>query len=527
MNDSYKSKELYSVKKIGGGGGVHSQYKQNLTLVALFLVLAILILVGCSEGSSSSSSGGGGTPVAPTLASVSNVQIQAASNDGTLSLRWQAPSDATHVVVKATSTTPAQSIEVRVPAIEYQTLFQQGQSYQLKGLQALTNYTVEIEAQKDTEVSPKTTRSVTTLVDTTAPQDTLTQVGVEKSGDGIKITWDKERLASGKTDIAEATIVVKSTTGGIVLAQATVQNLQQGEVILSNVSTLAGISYDVEIRYKDRNDNTSSLTTVLTGVQASQLSQTVTPLSASDLTVTANDKSNSPADESLLIMWGSFAFTDKSLLVRVTTKATNTVVAEATVNNSSTAALSSATAQNKEYATVYVAKDGIALTKLYGTLTYKVEVYVSQNGKYSTAVSKEQATTDKTTKPATNVSVVGGATSIVVGWQAPDVRDYAGVTITATEKDSSSPAKTVTITERAVRNTQITGLKATTEYTVAVVSMDSVGNKGTEATATVTTAADSTAPDAVTSIQASYPFVSNTKVGTQDNMDSPRYNKSQ
>ncbi len=483
--------------------------------------MTTLVLVGCSEGSSSSSSGGGGKQVTPTLASVSNVQIQVASNDGTLALRWEAPSEATHVVVKATSSTPAQSIQVRVPAIEYQTLFQQGQSYQLKGLQALTDYTVEIEAQKDTEVSPKTTRSVTTLIDTTAPQDTLTQVGVEKSGDGIKITWDKERLASGKTDIAEAKIVVKSTTGGIVLAQATVQNLQQGEVILSNVSTLAGISYDVEIRYKDRNDNTSSPTTVLTGVQASQLSQTVTPLPEADFTVTANDKSNSPADESLLIKWGSFAFTDKSLLVRVIATATNTVVAEETVNNSSTATLSGATAQNKEYATVYVAKDGIALTKLYGTLTYKVEVYVSQNGKYSTAVSKEQATTDKSTEPVSNVSAVGGADSIVVGWQAPDVRDYAGVTITATEKDSSTAAKTVTITERAVRNTQIPGLKATTEYTVAVVSMDSAGNKGTAENATVTTAADSTAPDAVTNIQASYPFVSAAKIGTQITWTAP------
>ncbi len=491
------------------------------------LAITTLILVGCSEGSSSSSSGGGGgKQVTPTLASLSNVQIQASGNDGTLSLRWQAPSDATHVVVNATSTAPAQVIQVRVPAIEYQTLFQQGQSYKLKGLQALTNYTVEIEAQKDTEVSPKTTRTVTTLIDTTTPQDTLTQIGVEKSGDGIKITWDKERLASGKTDIAEATIVVKSTTGAIVLAQATVQNLQQGEVTLPNISTLAGISYDVEVRYKDRNDNTSSPTTVLTGVQASALSQTVAALPEADLTVTANDKDNSPADESLLIKWGSFTFgtgsTAKSLLVRVTATATQTIVAEETIDKDTSATnVSSATAQAKEYATVYVAKDGIALTKLYGTLTYKVEVYVSQNGKYSTAVSKEQATTDKTTKPVTNLSAVGGATSIVVSWQAPNVRDYAGVTITATEKESKTPAKTVTITDRAVRNTQIIGLKATTEYTVAVVSMDSAGNKGTEATTTVDTGADSTVPDPVTNIQASYPFVSATKVETQITWTAP------
>ncbi len=497
------------------------------------LAIATLVLVGCSEGSSSSSSGGGGVtpPVTPTLASLSNVQIQPAGNDGTLSLRWQAPSEATHVVVKATSTAPAQVIQVRVPAIEYRALFQQGQSYKLKGLQALTNYTVEIEAQKsrsgsDTEVSPKTTRSVTTLIDTTTPQDTLTQVGVEKSGDGIKITWDKERLASGKTDIAEATIVVKSTTGGTVLAQATVQNLQQGEVTLPNISTLAGIAYDVEIRYKDRNDNTSSPTTVLTGVQASQLSQTVTALPEANLSVTANDKDNSPADESLLIKWGSFAFgtgsTAKSLLVRVTATATKTVVAEETIDKDTSATnVSGATAQAKEYATVYVAKDGIALTKLYGTLMYKVEVYVSQNGKYSTAVSKEQATTDKTTKPATNVSAVGGATSIVVIWQAPNVRDYAGVTITATEKESDTPAKTVTITDRAVRNTQILGLKATTEYTVAVQSQDYAGNKGTEATTTVDTGADSTVPDAVTNIQARYPFVSATKVETQITWTAP------
>ncbi len=493
------------------------------------LAIVTLVLVGCSEGSSSSSSGGGGVtpPVTPTLASLSNVQIQPAGNDGTLALRWQAPSEATHVVVNATSTAPAQSIQVRVPAIEYRALFQQGQSYQLKGLQALTNYTVEIEAHKsrsgsDTEVSPKTTRTVTTLIDTTTPQDTLTQVGVEKSGDGIKITWDKERLASGKTDIAEATIVVKSTTGATVLAQATVQNLQQGEVILPNISTLAGISYDVEIRYKDRNDNTSSPTTVLTGVQASALSQTVAALPEADLTVTANDKDNSPADESLLIKWGSFTFTNKKLQVRVIATATNTVVAEETISKDTSAtSVSGASADNQEYATVYVAKDGIALTKLYGTLTYKVEVYVSQNGKYSTAVSKEQATTDKSTEPVSNVSAVGGATSIVVSWQAPNVRDYAGVTITATEKDSDKVAKTVTITDRAVRNTQIPGLKATTEYTVAVQSQDYAGNKGTEATTTVDTGADSTAPDPVTNIQASYPFVSATKVATQITWTSP------
>ncbi len=491
------------------------------------LAIVTLVLVGCSEGSSSSSSGGGGgKQVTPTLASLSNVQIQPAGNDGTLALRWQAPSDATHVVVNASSTAPAQVIQVRIPAIEYRALFQQGQSYKLKGLQALTNYTVEIEAQKDSEVSPKTTRTVTTLIDTTTPQDTLTQVGVEKSGDGIKITWDKERLASGRTDIAEATIVVKSTNGATVLAQATVQNLQQGEVVLPNVSTLAGISYDVEIRYKDRNDNTSSPTTVLTGVQASALSQTVAALPEANLTVTANDKDNSLADESLLVTWGSFAFgtgsTAKSLLVRVTATATQTIVAEETIDKDTSATnVSGATAQNKEYATVYVAKDGIALTKLYGTLTYKVEVYVSQNGKYSTAVSKEQATTDKTTEPATNVSAVGGATSIVVIWQAPNVRDYAGVTITATEKDSDKVAKTVTITDRAVRNTQIPGLKATTEYTVAVQSQDYAGNKGTEATATVDTVTDSTVPDPVTNIQASYPFVSATKVETQITWTAP------
>ncbi len=491
-------------------------------VVALFLVLAIttLVLVGCAE-SSSSSSGGGGTPITPTLASVSNVQIQAAGNDGTLSLRWEAPSDATHVVVKATSTTPAQSIQVRVPAIEYRTLFQQNRPYVLRGLHATTDYTVEIEAQKsDTEVSPKTTRSVTTLTDTTKPQDTFNKVAVTKATNGIKITWDKALLSSGKTDIAEAIVqVIESTTN--VKKEVTVQDVTQGEVTIA-VPTIDGISYDVVVVYRDSNGNESTAKQALRGIVPSALSQTVTPLSASDLTVTANDKSNSPADESLLIQWGSFTFTDKSLQVRVIATATNTLIAYETVSNSSTAKLSSASADNQEYATVYVAKDGIALTKLYGTLTYKVEVYVSKNGKYSTAVSKEQATTDKSTEPVSNVSAVGGATSIVVGWQAPDVRDYAGVTITVTEKDSTTTtAKTVTITERTLRNTQITGLKATTEYSIAVQSQDYTGNKGAKITATTTTVDDGTAPDAVTSIQASYPFVSPTKIGTQITWTAP------
>ncbi len=503
------------------------QSKQNLTILAV-LAMTTLVLVGCAE-SSSSSSGGGGTPVTPTLASVSNVQIQAAGNDGTLSLRWQAPSEATHVVVKATSTAPAQSIEVRVPAIEYRALFQQNRPYTLRGLHATTDYTVEIEAQKsdsgsDTEVSPKTTRSVTTLTDETAPQDTFTQVAVESATNGIKLTWDKALLSSGKTDIAEATIqVIERTTG--VKTEVSVQDVTQGEVSIA-VPTIDGISYDIVVVYKDSNGNKSTAKQALRGIVPSALSQTVTPLSASDLTVTANDKSNSPADESLLIKWGSFDFgtgsTEKSLQVRVIATATNTVVAEETIDKDTSATnVSGASADNQEYATVYVAKDGIALTKLYGTLTYKVEVYVFKNGKYSTAVSKEQATTDKSTEPVSNVSATGGATSIVVGWQAPDVRDYAGVTITATEKDSTTAAKTVTITERTVRNTQIPGLKATIEYTVAVVSMDSAGNKGTEATVTVSTEADSTAPDAVTNIQASYPFVSAAKIGTQITWTAP------
>ncbi len=518
-------RDLQAVKI--GGGGVHSRYKQNLTILAV-LAMTTLVLVGCAE-SSSSSSGGGGTPVTPTLASVSNVQIQVAGNDGMLSLRWQAPSEATHVVVKATSTTPAQSIQVRVPAIEYRALFQQNRPYTLRGLHATTDYTVEIEAQKsdsgsDTEVSPKTTRSVTTLSDETAPQDTFTQVAVESATNGIKITWDKALLSLGKTDIAEAIIqVIESTTN--VKKEVTVQDVTQGEVTIA-VPTIDGISYDVTVVYRDSNGNESTAKQALRGIVPSALSQTVTPLSASDLTVTANDKSNSPADESLLIKWDdkddSFDFSNKSLQVRVIATATNTVVAEETIDKDTSATnVSGASADNQEYATVYVAKDGIALTKLYGTLTYKVEVYVFKNGKYSTAVSKEQATTDKSTEPVSNVSAVGGATSIVVGWQAPDVRDYAGVSITATEKDSSTAAKTVTITERTVRNTQIPGLKATTEYTVAVVSMDSAGNKGTEATATVATAADSTAPDAVTSIQASYPFVSAAKIGTQITWTAP------
>ncbi len=520
----WMDKELQSVKK-NRGMGDKPQYRQNITIVALawMLVVITFFMLGCAESSSSSSSGEITPPVIPTLASVSNVQIQAAGDDGMLSLRWQAPSDATHVVVTAISTVPSQSISVHVPAIEYRALFQQNRPYVLRGLLATTDYTVEIEAQKsdsgsDTEVSPKITRSVTTLSDETAPQDTFTQVAVEQASNGIKLTWDKALLSSGKTDIAEAIVqVIESTTRGV--TEVSVQDVTQGEVSIA-VPTIDGISYDVAVVYKDSNGNKSTAKQALRGIVPSALSQTVAPLSASDLTVTANDKSNSPADESLLIRWDDrnnrFDFsTGKNLQVRIIATATNTLIAEEIISNGSTAGLDSAAAQNKEYATVYVAKDGIALTKLYGTLTYKVEVYVSQNGKYSTAVSKEQATTDKSTEPVSNVSAVGGATSIVVGWQAPDVRDYAGVSIAVTEKNSSTAAKTVTITDRALRNTQITGLKANTEYTVAVVSMDRAGNKGTAENATVATADDSTAPDAVTNIQVSYLFISVTKVGVQ------------
>ncbi len=526
------NKEIWDMRKLGG---LHSQYKQRISVVALVWGLAVIsfLVLGCAEGSSGSSSGGGRGALTPTLASVSNVQIQPVSNDGVLLLRWETPSDATHVIVTAKSITPsivpAQSIQVHIPSIEYYALFQQNKPYTLKGLYATTDYTVSIEVRKsDTEVLPKVTRTVTTLTDETAPKDTFTQIAVEKASSGIKITWDKALLLSGKTDIAEATIQVIESTTSVVLAEESIQNIQQGELTLPQVPTLAGISYDIAVVYKDSNNNTSTQQQVISGIQASQLSQAVVPLNENVLKVEAKNRAKNVADESLLITWGSFNFTEntgKSLKVRIIATATNTLITEETVSKDSTATLSAATAQNKEYATVYVAKDGIALTKLYGTYTYRGEVYVYENGKYSSVVAKTQATTDTTIKPVTEVSAVGGATSIVVGWKAPDVRDYAGVSIVVKEKgngkDSTTPAQTVQISDRAVRNTQIKGLKATTDYTIEVQSQDYTGNKGTKATATITTAKDSISPDAVSAIQVSYPFISPTKVGAQITWTAP------
>ena len=121
----------------------------------------------------------------------------------------------------------------------------------------------------------------------------------------------------------------------------------------------------------------------------------------------------------------------------------------------------------------------MAVTKLYGKQKYSISIRVYENGRYSFAIEKIIVTTDKTTEPVTKLSAVAKETSIVVGWQASAVRDYKGVEITVTEKDSDTvETKKEEITDSSIRVKEITGLITGKTYNISVQSVDRAGNKG-------------------------------------------------
>ena len=77
---------------------------------------------------------------------------------GQYSLRWEASSEVSHVVIKALSQT--ETVQVSIPSIAYKTLFQQNKYYHLKGLQALTEYTVYLEAQSSRGILPQVVKNL-------------------------------------------------------------------------------------------------------------------------------------------------------------------------------------------------------------------------------------------------------------------------------------------------------------------------------------------------------------------------------
>ncbi len=481
--------------------------KNMKNFLVLACVIYIIFLIGC-EDSTSSTGGSGTTPVAPSVVTLSNVQIRPSSNDGTLELKWDASAEATQVLVVATASGQP-SIQVRVPSVEYQSLFQRGQSFMLKGLRSVTQYTITLEAQKSGSESSKVVQQVVTQRDTTKPQDELMQVAIKKIDDGIQLTWDAEQLKAGLTDIAQATIRIKESSTDKMIKEVVISDVSQGTSDIS-VLTVEGMHYDVEVIHEDINGNVSTAKKVLSDIDIANVVKTVTALTEKDLVMEAKDKNKNIADESLLIQWGSFDFSSgKQLSVRVSEVLTKAVVLDTKVSSSSDATLTTATAKSNGYSTFYVAKDGIALTKLYGTQEYRVQVAVFKNGVYSTTVEKLQKTTDKITEPVLRLSATGGENNIIVGWEAPQAKDYAGVIISVKEKGTSRnvAGTPLQITDVTVRTAEVAGLTIDTFYTVSVQSVDKAGNKSTiEAVHDIRTKRDRIAPDTVSNVVVTYSF---------------------
>ena len=525
--------KMQSIMKISGGGGVDLKYiRFFLSLVAssTFSIIMLAILMGgllaCGESSSSTSRKGS----IEGLAALRQMQAQVLPNDGTIRLRWEAPSEASHVVIKAVSDT--ETVQVSIPSIAYKTLFQQNKYYHLKGLKEFTTYTVYIEARLGNRVSSQVVQKLTTGRDNTAPEDTLEQVSVAKTGSGIKVVWDTESVKAGTSDISEATIYIKDKATDEIIKEVAVEDITKGAVNVDTLPTEAGKVYDIEVIYTDRNSKTSTTKKLLSDIVPSKLSEEIEGIDKKNFSVEAKNKEGEEADESLLIKWGEgFVYTDgKQVSVQVKETATKVLFLDTKINNESSDTLSSAEEQNNDYVSWYAAKDGLAVTKLYGTQEYSISIRVYENGRYSPAVEKTIVTTDKTTEPVEKLSAAVKETGIVVKWQAPAVRDYAGVEITVTEKvteKNSEPAtKKEKITDSNIKEKEITGLITGKTYNISVQSVDKAGNKGKAVKKDIQLAKDTTRPEAVSGITASYSAVlSNNKVATTIRWTAPDSSK--
>ena len=487
-------------------------------------MLAILMggLLACGESSSSTSRKGS----IEGLAALRQVQAQVLPNDGTIRLRWEAPSEASHVVIKAVSDT--ETVQVSIPSIAYKTLFQQNKYYHLKGLQEFTEYTVYIEARLGNRVSSQVVQKLTTGRDNTAPEDTLEQVSVAKTGSGIKVAWDTESVKVGKTDISEVKIYIKDKATDEVIKEVKVADITSGSVNVDTLPTEAGKVYDIEVIYTDRNSKTSTTKKLLSDIVPSKLSEKIEGIDKKNFSVEAKNKEGKEADESLLIKWGDFVYTDgKQVSVQVKETATKVVFLDTKINNESSDIVSSAEEQNNDYVSWYAAKDGLAVTKLYGTQKYSISIRVYDNGRYSSPIEKTKSTTDKTTEPVEKLIVAAKETSIVVKWQAPAVRDYAGVEIIVTEKVTEKNSEPAVIKDSNIKEKEITGLIIGKTYNISVQSVDRAGNEGeAKVKKDIQLAQDTTRPEAVSSITASYGAVlSNNKVATTIRWTAPDSSK--
>ena len=526
---------MQSIMKTSGGRHQYIRFFLSLVASSTFSIIMIVMLMGgllaCGENSSSSSSSSSGSTIRKGsiegLAALRKVSTEVVLGDAKIGLRWETPSEASHVIIKAVSDT--ETMQVSIPSIVYKTLFRKNKYYYLKGLKKSTTYKVSLKARLGNRVSSQVVRTLFIEEDDTPPKDTLEQVSVAKTGSGIKVTWDKESVEEGKTDISEATIYIKDKVTNKVIKEVAVEDITKGAVNVDTLPIEEGKVYDIEAIYTDRNGNKSDIKKLLSNIESSKLLEEVEGIDEKNFSVEAKNKEGKKADESLLIKWGDFVYTDgKQVSVQVKEIATKVVFLDTKINNESSDIVSSAEEQNNDYVSWYAAKDGLAVTKLYGTQKYSISIRVYDNGRYSPAVEETIVTTDKTTEPVKKLSVVAKETSIVVIWQAPAVRDYAGVEITVTEKVTGKKNEPAVIKDSNIKEKEITGLIIGKTYNISVQSVDKAGNRGKAIDEDIPLEKDTTSPEAVSSITASYGAVlSNNKVATTIRWKAPDSSKAE
>lgn len=411
-----------------------------------------------------------------------------------------------------------------------------GTTYNVTGLASSTNYTFTVKAKDGfNNISSGTSVSVTTTnVDTTAPNDVTGLTAGTSTINSIPVGW----TLSSSNDVANYEVAY-STNGGTswTIASSLINSSSTSYTITGLTS---GIPYTIRVVAIDTSGNRSNGSTV---VKATASSTSYT-LSASPSSGTYNATQNvvlSATPNGATIYYttnGTTPTTSSSVYsspivvsvnttikffaqdgvgnatgVQTATYTIDTVAPTVTISPvaGTYSSTQSVTISANETATIYYTINGTTPTTSSTVYSAPISVTATETIKYLAVDTAGNQTTGSalytidTVAPDPVTSLTAGtvtSTTVPLTWTAPvatDVSKYevayssdGGTNYTIATSSLAAPATSYTVT----------GLTASTTYTIRVVAIDGAGNRSTSVTVLATTSTSSTPPSNVTGLTA-------------------------
>ncbi|MED3562227.1 fibronectin type III domain-containing protein [Bacillus xiapuensis] len=417
-----------------------------------------------------------------------------------------------------------------------------GTAYNVTGLTSNTNYTFTIKAKDGfNNIASGASISVKTAdVDTTPPSDVTGLAAGTPTVNSIPVGW----TLSSSSDVANYEIAYSSNGGSTwTIASSLINNNSTSYTITGLVS---GTTYTIRVVAIDTSGNRSTGVTI-TKATASSASYTVSATPSSGTYNATQNVTLSVVPSGATIYYttnGSTPTTSSSVYNSPIAVSTNTTIKFFAQDGSGNAtSVQTATYTIDTVAPVvtispvagtYNATQSVTITSNEGTIYYTVDgttptvsstvystpisVSATQTIKYLVVDAAGNQTTgsavytiDVTSPDPVKALALGTVTynSIPITWTAPDATDVSKYEVAY----SSNGGTTYTIATSSLSipatNYTVTGLIASTTYTIRVVAIDGAGNRSMPATVTTTTSALSTdGPNHLSFNNTAYQYIS-------------------